>query len=255
MTKVHHLNCVEIQSPFGSRAIGHCLLIETTEKLILIDTGIGLLDTQNPAERIGEQLIEIVGYRFDENCTALRQVERLGLNPEKVTDCVISHLDNDHIGGLADFPNATVHVGIEEYENFKSDNPRYLKTPLSHNPQIITYGQSENNWFGFEARHVDIDTEGQIFFIPLFGHTSGHCGIAIKVNDKWLLYVADAYYLKAELTDENHPVSELAKLRADNNELRIQTLHKIRKFVNENPKIEIFSYHDPKEFINYKMLE
>ncbi len=249
MTKIHHLNCVEIQSPFGSRAIGHCLLLETTEKLILVDTGIGLMDTQTPTERIGKQLIEIVGYRFDENQTALRQMERLGLNPEKVTDCVISHLDNDHIGGLADFPQATVHLGIEELENFNSGNSRYLQLPLSHHPEIKTYKQSTSSWFGFEARQVEINTEAEIFLIPLFGHTSGHCGVAINMNDKWLFYVADAYYLKAELTEDKHPVSELARLRADNNELRIETLSKIRKFVSENPDIEIFSYHDPEELI------
>ena len=248
MTKVHHLNCVEIQSPVGSKAIGHCLLLETTEKLILIDTGIGLLDTQKPSERIGNQLIDTVGYCFHENHTALRQIEKLRLNPEEVTDCVISHLDNDHIGGLADFPKATVHIGIEEFDNFNSGNPRYLKTPLSHQPKIKTYEPTNNNWFGFEARRVEIDIEIEIFLIPLFGHTLGHCGVAIKANNKWLFYVADAYYLKAELTDDNHPVSELAELRADNNELRIETLNKIRKFVNQNPSIEIFGYHDPEEF-------
>jgi len=60
-------------------------------------------------------------------------------------------LDNDHIGGLADFPNATVHVGIEEFENYNSGNPRYLKIPLSYNPTIETYKKTNFNWFGFEA--------------------------------------------------------------------------------------------------------
>lgn len=248
MTKVHHLNCVEIQSPIGSRAIGHCLLLETEHKLILIDAGIGLLDTQQPETRIGQDLINMVGYRFNEEWTAIRQIERLGLNPNFVTDCIISHLDNDHIGGLADFPNAVVHVGKEEYENFKSDNPRYLKTPLLHNPKIVTYSQSKNNWYGFEARKIDIDADIDIFLIPLFGHTNGHCGVAIKPDSNWAFYVADAYYLRAEIKDTNHPVNELAKMRADNNDLRITTLDKIRDFVNNHPEIMVFGYHDFEEF-------
>lgn len=250
MTKVHHLNCVEIQSPIGSRAIGHCLLLETQHKLVLIDTGIGLLDTQQPTIRIGQDLINMVGYRFNEEWTAIRQIERLGLNPNSVTDCVNSHLDNDHIGGLSDFPNAVVHVGIEEYENFKSGNPRYLKTPLSHNPQIITYGQSENNWYGLEARKIDIGVDIEIFLIPLFGHTNGHCGVAIKPDSNWIFYIADAYYLRAELKDQNHPVNELAKMRADNNDLRITTVDKIRDFVNKHPEVVVFGYHDVEEYIN-----
>ena len=251
MTQIYHLNCVKIISPINDNVCGHCLLINENDKLILIDTGIGLLDTLNPLERIGQQLIDIVGYCFNENLTAIKQIENLGLDPRKVTDCIISHLDNDHIGGLADFPQATVHISIEELENFNSGNSRYLKTPLSHNPIVKTYHKTDFNWFGFEARKISINLETDIFLIPLFGHTLGHCGVAMKVSDKWLFYIADAYYMSIELTDLKHPVSELAKMRADNDKLRIASLNKIRNLIADHPEIEVFSYHDIEEFQLY----
>ncbi len=251
MVRIHHLNCVDIQSPIGMRGIGHCLLLETDERLILVDTGIGLLDNQHPGERIGQQTIDMIGYRFDEQLTAVRQIEHLGLDPEKVTDCIVSHLDHDHISGLSDFPKAKVHVGIEEFDNFHSGNPRYNQTPLSHNPVIKTYAETDWDWFGFEARKISLNIEAEIFFIPLFGHTTGHCGVAIQIENNRLFYVGDAYYLKVELEDANHPVNDLVNKMADNNELRMETLEKIRKFANENPGIEIFSYHDPKEFESF----
>ena len=249
MTELHHLNCVKIVSPFNDNVCGHCLLLSENGKLILVDTGIGLLDTLNPVERIGQQLIDTVGYRFDEKITAVRQIENLGLDPKKVTDCIISHLDNDHIGGLSDFPTATVHVATEEFENYHSDNPRYVKTPLSHNPTIKTYRKSDFEWFGFEARKITSDIETEIYLIPLFGHTLGHCGVALKAGNKWLFYVGDAYYMKAELHDNNHPVNGLAKFSADDNDLRIESLDKIRKLGNDHPEIEIFSYHDIEELV------
>ena len=252
MTEIHHLDCVKIVSPINDNVCGHCLLVKENDKLILIDTGIGLLDTLNPTERIGQQLIDIVGYRFDENQPAVRQIEKLGLDPKNVTDCIISHLDNDHIGGLADFPKATVHISVEELDNFNLDNQRYLKLTLAHNPTIKTYGKSDLEWFGFEARKIIADIETEIFLVPLFGHTLGHCGIALKTGNKWLFYVADAYYMRVELTDEQHPVNELAKMRADDNNLRVATLDKIRKIVKEHPEIEIFGYHDIEEFKIYK---
>ena len=256
MTEIHHLNCVKIVSPFNDNVCGHCLLLNENGTLILIDTGIGLLDTINPTERIGQKLIDLVGYRFDENLTAIRQIQNLGFDPRNVTDCVISHLDNDHIGGFSDFPNATVHVGMEEFENFNSENPRYLKTPLSHNPTIKTYSKSDFNWFEFEARKISADIETEIYLVPLFGHTLGHCGVALKVNDKWLFYIADAYYMQIELNDTKHPVNELAKMAADDNELRIATLDKIQRFKNDHPEIEVFGYHDIEEFkIHYNKLE
>ncbi|MEO8254831.1 MAG: MBL fold metallo-hydrolase [Flavobacterium sp.] len=252
MIKIHHLNCLKIVSPVNDNVCGHCLLIHENDKLILIDTGIGLLDIQNPEERIGQQLIDMVGYRFDENQTAIKQIEKLGLDPAKVTDCIISHLDNDHIGGLADFPNATVHAGIEEYKSFLSGNPRYLKAPLSHNPTIKIYEKSDFDWFGFEARKVNTNTETDFFLIPLFGHTLGHCGVVFKTEKGWLFYIADAYYMRIELTDSNHPVNQLAQMRAEDNNLRLNTLDKIRTLINEHPEIEVFGYHDIEEFNFYQ---
>ncbi|WP_411898315.1 MBL fold metallo-hydrolase [Elizabethkingia occulta] len=251
MTQIHHLNCVRIVSPFNDNVCGHCLLIQEDNKLILIDTGIGLLDTQQPVERIGQQLVDMVGYRFSEDLTAILQIKNLGFAPQQVTDCIISHMDNDHIGGVADFPQATVHVGAEEFDSFNSGNPRYIKLPMAHLPTIKTYAKTTDEWYGFEARKIETDTEAEIYLIPLFGHTEGHCGIAIKANNQWIFYVADAYYLKAELYDSSHPVNELARISAEDNDLRIENINKIRKLTDEYPEIEVFGYHDIEEFRRY----
>lgn len=255
MTEIYHLNCVKIVSPYADNVCGHCLLLKQNDRMALIDTGIGVLDSQQPEERIGHELIKITGYRFDENQTAVRQIEGLGLNSEQITDCIISHLDNDHIGGLPDFPHITVHVGKEEYENYMSGNPRYLKIPLQHNPTIKTYGKSDKLWFGFEAKEVITALDTEILLIPLPGHTLGHCGVAIKNGDGWLFYVADAYYLREELSNIDHPVHELAEMRADDNKMRIDTLEKIRELMQAHPEIEIFGYHDIREFERFKVTE
>lgn len=251
MAEFYHLNCVRIVSPVNDNVCGHCLLIKEGERLVLVDTGIGLMDTMFPIERIGKELVEMVGYRFNEDLTAIRQIEKLGFDPSAVTDCVISHLDNDHIGGLADFPNATVHLGQEEYENYLSGNQRYLVTPLLHNPVIRTYAKSDFQWHGLEARKLAIDLKLSLYLIPLFGHTLGHCGVAIESQEVKLLYVADAYYMKVELTDETHPVNSLAKMRAEDNRQRLASMDKIREFVADHPEIKVFGYHDIEEFSEF----
>lgn len=247
MTEIHHLNCVKIILP-GSEACGHCILIKEGTKLVLVDTGIGLADTLDPAGRIGQELIDAVGYRFGEDITAIRQIQQLGFDPRSVSDCIISHLDNDHIGGLADFPQATVHLSAEELQSYHSGNPRYLKTPMEHKPLLKTYAATDCDWFGFGARQVHTGLQIPVFLIPLFGHTAGHCGIALQNAGKWLFYVADAYYLKAELTQPDHPVHALAEIRAHDNALRLETLDKIRRLTREHPEIEVFGYHDIDEF-------
>ncbi|MGJ1392638.1 MBL fold metallo-hydrolase [Sphingobacterium spiritivorum] len=248
MIKIHHINCLKIVTAVNDNVIGHCVLIESDHELFLIDTGVGLLDTRHPNERIGEQLIEMAGFRFNEDWTAVRQISALGLENKPVTHCIISHLDPDHIGGLADFPDATVHIGKEEYDNFNSGNPRYLTHMLDHHPVIQTYAETTDKWFGLEARKVNINPGIDIYLIPLFGHTLGHCGVAFRQDDKWFFYIGDAYYMKIELTDNRHPVNDLAKDRADNNEWRLNTLHKISEFINHHPDVEVFGYHDIEEF-------
>lgn len=83
----------------------------------------------------------------------------MGLDPEMVSDCIVSQLDNDRTGGLADFPSATLHVGTEEFKNCNSENPRYLRTHLLHKPVIDRYEKSDISWFGFEARKIIICIE------------------------------------------------------------------------------------------------
>ena len=248
MVQVHHLNCVEIQAPVGGRAIGHCLLVQTDDRLILIDTGIGLQDTLTPLERLGQPLIDEVGFQLNEASTAFRQIERMDLDPHRVTDCILTHLDPDHAGGLADFSQAQVHVSSEEYENFKSGNPRYLPIQLAHRPALRTYAASDDTWLGWEARKITGIPNVELYLIPLFGHTLGHCGVALQTPSGWILYAGDAYYLRAELTEEHHPIDALATLRADANDKRKETLKRLREFVAAYPDVLVFGYHDPEEW-------
>ncbi|MFS4466175.1 MBL fold metallo-hydrolase [Maribacter sp. 2210JD10-5] len=230
-------------------AIGHCMLLEENGKLALVDTGIGLAETKEPILKLGKELIEITGFKFDEGITAIKQIEKLGFGANQVRNCIVSHLDPDHIGGLADFPNMKIHVTKEEYDSFKSGNERYLPRQLNHNPEIKLYQTNDSEWFGLPARKIDLDFETEIYLIPLFGHTLGHCGITFRKNEKWIFYVGDAYYLRAEIDELNHPVDELATIRAVDNKLRKKSLNTVREIIKRHGnEIEYFGYHDPTEF-------
>lgn len=248
MKNIYHLNCVDIDSPMGAKAIGHCLLLEEEQGLILIDAGIGLLDIRDPEGRLGTPMIEKAGFKFDEQLTAYRQIEQLGFRPEEVKHCIITHLDCDHIGAVADFPHMELHVAKEEYDNFYSGNPRYLLHQLAHEPAIHIYSTSSEKWFGLEARKVVTGFDTEIFLVPLPGHSLGHSGVAIRTNNGWLFHIGDAYYYRVETVTDDHPVAQLAARNADNNELRIQSLEAIKQLMNDHPEITIFSFHDPAEF-------
>jgi len=41
---IFHLNCLKISTAINPDVIGHCLLIENYGRLILVDTGLGVMD-------------------------------------------------------------------------------------------------------------------------------------------------------------------------------------------------------------------
>lgn len=245
MTTVHHINCGTLVVPTYPTVVCHCLLLEDSQRLALVDTGIGLLDVQNPAGRLSQPLIEMAGFQFHESDTAVRRIEALGFSPADVRHLILTHGDPDHSGGLADFPNAQVHVSAEEHAHLASGHLRYVPTHFAHVPNWKTYPRSTRKWFGLEARPVDLGFESEVLLIPLFGHTLGHCGVAIQQGDRWLLHVGDAYYLRAELTVDDHPVSQLAAKRADDDSQRRVSLEHLRRLVRDHgDEIDITGYHD-----------
>lgn len=246
---LHHLNCGVLHVPPGPRAACHCVLLEHGGRLTLIDTGIGLQDIVQPVERIGQAAIEAAGFQFHEGLTAARQIERLGFGVDDVTDIVLTHGDHDHVGGLADFPMARVHVSAEEHAQLAGGHWRYSAAQFAHGPRWIVHPSSTWRWFGLEARALSLFDGVECYLVPLFGHTLGHCGVAIQNGGRWLLHAGDAYYLRAELFTDDHPVSHLAAQRADDNASRLASLNELRRLVRDHgDEIEMCGYHDFTEF-------
>ena len=245
MTKINHINCGTLLVPNFPTVVCHCLLLEGETGLALVDTGIGLLDVQQPVERLGQQLIDMAGFQFHEHDTAVRRIEQLGCSTDDVRHIVMTHGDPDHAGGLADFPNAKVHIAEEELVHCLSGHWRYISGHFAHQPHWHAYAKAPRQWFGLEARAVSTGFSSEILLVPLFGHTLGHCGVAVQQGDRWLLHVGDAYYLRAELTEENHPVSAMAAQRADNDEWRRASLRELRRLHHDHSdEIAMIGYHD-----------
>src|SRR5579871_3956472 len=192
--RVHHLNCGSL-CPRGGRLLGgsggpwakapmccHCLLVEGRDGLTLVDTGIGVEDVSDP-RRLGFAFNALIGPTLDVAETALRQVADLGFRTDDVRHIVMTHLDLDHAGGLADFPAASVHVFAPELQAALNpslrERSRYRKAQL----KAVEKGapiepEGGETWFGFESVHALPGTRGGILLVPLPGHSRGHCGVA-----------------------------------------------------------------------------
>jgi glyoxylase-like metal-dependent hydrolase (beta-lactamase superfamily II) len=178
---------------------GTSLLVDTNKGAVLVDTGLGLHDYSSPTTRVRLFRLDF-GSHNDPESTAVRQIQRLGLSPEAVQHIVMTHLHFDHAGGLPDFPDAQVHVHRLEYDAMS--HPRtwidlaYDSSDFSHRPRWVFYDQPDSSWLGLEA--IRLPFSPQMYLIPLFGHTRGHCGVALEDGDGWLFHCADALPTNAQ---------------------------------------------------------
>src|SRR5436190_21941742 len=99
--RVHHLHCVS-SCPLGGalmdgrsgmalrgRLANHCLLIETNDGLVLIDTGFGLRDCAAPRTRLSKVFLALTSPAFRVEMTAIRQIQGLGFDPDDVRHIVL----------------------------------------------------------------------------------------------------------------------------------------------------------------------
>ena len=141
--KVHHLNCGTMYPLGGPRVVCHVLLVETDNGLVLVDTGHGWHDCDDPARRVGPMRF-IFRPVLDRHETAVSQVEQLGFNRTDVRHIVVTHFDTDHIGGISDFPDAQIHVSAAEVIGAmqpptRLEKFRFRESQWSHRPKIIEH--------------------------------------------------------------------------------------------------------------------
>ncbi|MBV8882829.1 MAG: MBL fold metallo-hydrolase [Chroococcidiopsidaceae cyanobacterium CP_BM_RX_35] len=213
--QIHHLNC-GCMCPIGgplfdgksrgltARLVCHCLLVETEQGLVLIDTGFGLRDVKAPNSRLSPFFILLNRIQFEQKYTAIAQIEQLGFSASDVRHIVLTHLDFDHAGGLEDFPEATVHVMQAEIDAAQDRRSllaqgRYRPAQWDEVKHWKYYSPGGEPWFGFSAvRNLD-GLPPELLLIPLVGHTRGHAGIAIDTPSGWLLHAGDAYFYRHEM--------------------------------------------------------
>lgn len=157
------------------------LIIRAGDRVFMVDAGFGdrwteklrrIYDIQLPAEAEGR------------------------LNPESVTDIILTHLHFDHAAGIfrrrpgteaeADlrFPNARIYVQAANYENAKRPNARerasYLAedVKLLERTQLVLTSGSQEVFPGIWVHRTD-------------GHTRGHQWIEVRDGESRLAFPSD----------------------------------------------------------------
>lgn len=276
--KVHHLSCATLCPPLAKawlnrsgKMVCHCLLIETAEGLVLVDTGFGLQDVINPDRSTDAATRFLIGIHLQREETAVEQLRRLGFQPSDVRHILPTHMDFDHLGGLADFPDAQVHILATELDAAEAratfiERRRYRPAQWAHGPRWVRHQPAGEPWFGFACVRGVAGLPEDILIVPLHGHTRGHAGIAVRGPGGWLLHCGDAYFHESEVHGESRGGSAvgdpqrggavapfvlnqyqrglaLDDVARRHNQERLRALQ-----AQHGAEIQIFCAHDPEEF-------
>lgn len=162
------------------------VLIQTGQKNILIDTGIG----------------DYHGEKFDQRFAVVgvaspleKALASIGLAPADITDLVISHLHFDHVGGIGKIvngnmepilKNAILHLHKKHYEY--SHAPTERDTGSFH----VEYFEPVIKWYQEHNRiHWLEGMEGEIIPELKFKCSMGHTPYLVHAYDDKFIYMAD----------------------------------------------------------------
>lgn len=161
------------------------LLIETSDRLILIDTGLG--DKQD-AKFFGHY--QPHGSKLDDS------LAKYGFQKSDITDVLLTHLHFDHVGGAVErradrlipaFENATYWTNQKHWQWAIYPNDRERASFLKEN--ILPLQDSGKLQFIEENEKTFFTKEIQIRFT--YGHTEAMMLPQISYNGKTILYMAD----------------------------------------------------------------
>ncbi|HZR38067.1 MAG TPA: MBL fold metallo-hydrolase [Nevskia sp.] len=270
--KIHHLNCGSM-CPHGRRLINgdggwlepaqmccHCLLIESADGLVLVDTGLGTADVRDP-RHLGRGFLALTRPQLRAEETALHQVQALGFSAADVRHIVVTHLDLDHAGGLPDFPEAQVHVFAPEH-HAAMDRPslgekaRYRPAHFAHRPRWVVHEARGERWFGFDSIRTLPGSRDEILLVPLVGHTRGHSGVAVNTGGKWLIHCGDAYFYRDEVNAQRPYCTPGLRLfqslvQVDGAQRKANQARLLQLAREHGAEVDLFCAHDPVELARY----
>jgi glyoxylase-like metal-dependent hydrolase (beta-lactamase superfamily II) len=212
--RVFHLNCGTLRPlglfPFSTLplyntgklfgkglAVIHCLLVDSGEGLILVDTGYGRHDYTEPA-RMVRLYSKVTNLEGNIHQSAVHQIRALGYEPSDVKHIFLTHMHLDHSGGLPDFPSAQVHVYEKEFEAALHKRGLaglpYIQQHWAHHPEWVIHKLQGETWHGLERTQIFTIGQVKAFLLPMLGHSPGNSAVVIRLpHGRYYLHAGDIY--------------------------------------------------------------
>ncbi len=232
-----------VRIPLNSYAIEH------RDGLVLFDAGADPALGSDPnyiSSAIGRFLLrKLFRFHIAPEDALGNRLETLGLAASDVCKVVVSHLHFDHIGGIADVPQAELLVSRREWQQLSEPHPerdwilRELIELPGANWRPINFKPMDDPALQAFGSCYDVMDDGSLTLLPTPGHTPGSMSLLIRSEGfPPLLLVGDlTYQLDLLLSDQVPGIGDPAELKA--------SFAKVRALKQALPGLVVLPSHDP----------
>jgi glyoxylase-like metal-dependent hydrolase (beta-lactamase superfamily II) len=224
-------------------------VIEHSDGIVLFDTGQDRASVTDPGYfpdgSTGLIYRRLARFHVSDDETLTAGLARLGYRPADVSTAVISHLHQDHIGGVREIPNAELLVSAEEWQSLHRPmaEPRgllrdHINVPgLRWSPVELT--ALEDPSLAPFTTGRDLFGDGSLVLLPTPGHTRGSMSMLVRRPEAVPLLLAGdlTYDVHAFEGGRTGGVGSRRQLR--------KTRRKVLALRVNNPGMQVLAAHDP----------
>ncbi len=169
----------------------YAYLIESSNGLILYDTGCSDTCRTHPVRLLGEEFSAVLKPMLMTEDMIVPQLNRIGFTSSDIDLVVNSHLHFDHAGGNRLFDRNAFILQEAEWQAAQTDHEQYPDVDaVSINPTML------------QLINGDHQLAPGVHLISTPGHTSGHQSLWVELDQGPLLVTSDAVYTREQFDPE-----------------------------------------------------